>query len=43
MTVHVADHTEQLWLQAFNDVAQTIIGRPAKELYDIIVRVPFAA
>ncbi|KAG8954188.1 Replication factor A protein 1 [Tulasnella sp. 424] len=35
MTIHVADHTNQLWLQAFNDVGQAIIGMTAKQLYDI--------
>ncbi|KIO34314.1 hypothetical protein M407DRAFT_16849 [Tulasnella calospora MUT 4182] len=33
MTIHVADHTNQLWLQAFNDVGQTILGMTAKQLY----------
>ncbi|KAG8899079.1 Replication factor A protein 1 [Tulasnella sp. 408] len=35
MTLHVADHTNQLWLQAFNDVGQSILGMTAKQLYEI--------
>ncbi|KAG9017925.1 Replication factor A protein 1 [Tulasnella sp. 427] len=35
MTIHVADHTNQLWLQAFNDVGQSIIGMTAKQLYEV--------
>ncbi len=37
MSVHVADHTNQLWLQAFNEVGEVIMGMPAKELYEIEV------
>jgi len=32
MGVNVADHTGQIWLQAFNDAGQIITGRPASEL-----------
>ncbi|KAG8907990.1 Replication factor A protein 1 [Tulasnella sp. 403] len=33
MSLQVADHTAQLWFQAFNEIGQQIMGMTAKELY----------
>ncbi|KAG8937310.1 Replication factor A protein 1 [Tulasnella sp. 418] len=35
MAISVADHTGQLWLQAFNEVGQQVIGMTARDLYDL--------
>jgi replication factor A1 len=32
MSFSVSDHTGQLWLSAFNDIGQIILGHPAGEM-----------
>ena len=39
MSMAVADHTGQAWLQGFNDVGQTVFGMSADELMDLKVSV----
>jgi replication factor A1 len=37
ISVAVADHTDQLWLQGFNDVGSIILGISANELIEMKV------
>ncbi|KAJ7182582.1 hypothetical protein C8R43DRAFT_911065, partial [Mycena crocata] len=35
MAIACSDHSDQLWLQGFNDVGEAIFGRKADEMYEI--------
>lgn len=35
MSFNVWDHTEQVWLNGFNDIGQQLLGRPAGDMYDL--------
>lgn len=38
LSISVADHTGQIWLQGFNDVGETLLGITAKDLHELFVR-----